>query len=306
MSEERTTYRLVTRPDFDGLVSAVLLRHVALVDRFDFVQPRDVEEARIALGPDDVTSNLPFVPAVHLAFDHHLSERLRLTETPGNCIIDAAAPSAARVIWEHYGADAFPGHWDEMMQAVDKADTAQFTEEDVLHPGGWVLLGFLIDERSALEREGRFRVPMSTLFRDLIEYCSKHGIDEMFALPDIRERVIHYFAGEKAFREQIERCAQVRDPVVVVDLRGESDVQPGNRFLIYALYPRCAYSVHLLVQDAGRVLVAVGRSIFNHSGNLNVAQLMLRFGGGGHHNAGTCEVEAERVDEVVAAVLAET
>ncbi|BCU05828.1 hypothetical protein [Allochromatium tepidum] len=152
MSDQK--FRLVTRSDFDGLVCAVLLKHLDLIDDITFVHPKDMQDGKIAISGRDITTNLPYVGGVHLAFDHHLSETLR-TGRHDNHIIDPDAPSAARVVWRHYGGhDAFPVAWDEMMAAVDKGDSAQFDQEEVLHPTGWVLLNFLMDARTGL---GRFR-----------------------------------------------------------------------------------------------------------------------------------------------------
>src|ERR671939_2047416 len=121
--------RLVTRSDFDGLVCAALLKQLGMLDDILFVHPKDVQDGNVELTDRDITTNLPYVPGVHLAFDHHASETERLEGLPGNLIIDPDARSAARVVYDHFGgAIAFPEISDEMMDAVDKADSAQFTQ----------------------------------------------------------------------------------------------------------------------------------------------------------------------------------
>ena len=301
MSDEANKYCLVTRSDFDGLVSAVLLKHLDLIDDIRFAEPRDVQEGRVQISGKDITSNLPFVADAHLAFDHYLSESLRHENRYENLVIDPQAPSAARVVYEHYGGnDAFPANWDSMMEAVDKGDSAQFTKEEVLYPEGWVLLNFIVDTRSGVEQVGDFRVSGEQLMKDLIDYCGKHGIDEMFALPDVRERSIKYFEHEKPFKAQLLRCAKVRENVIVLDLRTEETIHPGNRFMVYALHPDCNISVLAIPASApGRTVLAVGKSIFNRTSKTDVAASMLRYGGGGHQNAGACEVGNERVDAVL-------
>ncbi|NEX23557.1 exopolyphosphatase [Thiorhodococcus mannitoliphagus] len=293
-------FRLVTRSDFDGLVCAVLLKHLELIEDIKFVHPKDMQDGLIEISDKDITTNLPYVDGVHLAFDHHSSETLRVGQRD-NHIIDPDAPSAARVVWRHYGGhDAFPTGWDEMMEAVDKGDSAQFTQEEVLDPKGWVLLNFLMDARTGLGRFREFRISNYSLMMDLIDYCKDHGIEQILALPDVKERVDLYFEQEPKFKEQIQRCATVHDNLVVLDLRGEETIWAGNRFVIYALFPQCNISIHVLwgLKQQNTVF-ATGKSIFDRGSRTNVGELMLAYGGGGHHAAGTCQVENARAAQVL-------
>ncbi len=85
-------FRLVTRSDFDGLVCAALLKHLGMLDDVKFVHPKDVQDGKVELGPGDITTNLPYHPDVHIAFDHHHSETLRVEGRPANHVI-VPAPS---------------------------------------------------------------------------------------------------------------------------------------------------------------------------------------------------------------------
>jgi hypothetical protein len=298
MSAEK--FRLVTRSDFDGLVCAVLLKHLDLIDDIKFVHPKDMQDGKVDITDRDITTNLPYVKGVNLAFDHHLSETIR-NEKVDNHIIDPDAPSAARVVWKYYGGhDAFPVEWDEMMDAVDKGDSAQFTQDEVLNAEGWVLLNFLMDARTGLGRFREFRISNYALMMDLIDYCKNHSIEEILDLPDVKERVELYFEQEAKFKEQIQRCATVHDNLVVLDLRHEEQIWAGNRFMIYALYPQCNISIHVLwgLKQQNTVF-ATGKSIFDRSAKTNVGELMLQYGGGGHHAAGTCQVENDRAESVL-------
>ncbi len=293
-------FRLVTRSDFDGLVCAVLLKHLKLINTIQFVHPKDMQDGKIDITANDITTNLPYVDGVHLAFDHHLSETLR-NQQHDNHIIDPDAPSAARVVWRHYGGHAaFPIEWDEMMAAVDKGDAAQFDRDEVLHPTSWVLLNFLMDARTGLGRFREFRISNYNLMMDLIDYCKSHGINDILALPDVKERVDLYFEQEARFKEQIQRCATQYDNLVVLDLRHEETIWAGNRFMIYALFPQCNISIHVLwgVKQQNTVF-AVGKSIFDRSSKTNIGELMLQYGGGGHHAAGTCQVDNHNAENAL-------
>ena len=81
-------YRLITRSDFDGLVCAVLLNELELIDDIKFVHPKDMQDGKIEVTDRDISTNLPYVPGIHLAFDHHESETLRNTgERPNHIIL---------------------------------------------------------------------------------------------------------------------------------------------------------------------------------------------------------------------------
>ena len=296
-------YRLITRSDFDGLVCAVLLNEMELIDEIKFVHPKDMQDGKIDVGPNDITTNLPYVPGAYLAFDHHLSETIR-NGKHRNHIIEVDAPSAARVVYNHYGAkDAFPRITDDMMEAVDKADSAQYHRDDILDPKGWVLLNYLMDARTGLGRFRNFRISNYALMMDLIEYCRDHTIDEILTLPDVQERVELYFAHVEPAREQIRRCATVRGNLVVLDLRGEETIHATNRFMVYALFPQCNISIHVMwgMQKQNTVL-ACGKSILDRGSKTNVGELMLTYGGGGHMAAGTCQIANDAADVTLAAL----
>jgi nanoRNase/pAp phosphatase (c-di-AMP/oligoRNAs hydrolase) len=299
-------YRLVTRSDFDGLVCAMLLKELDLLEEVLFVHPKDMQDGKVACSSRDITTNVPYVAGVHLAFDHHLSEMTRVKERPANHIIDPEAMSAARVVYDHYGGAArFPRINEEMMAAVDKADAAQFTRDEILDPTGWVLLNYLMDPRTGLGRFRDFRVSNYQLMMALIDFCLAHTIDEILALPDVAERVALYREHEPKAKEQILRCSTVHGNVVVLDLRGEETIWPTNRFAIYALRPACNISIHVMwgLKKQNTVL-AIGKSILDRSSKTNVGELALSYGGGGHAAAGTCQVENAEADAVLAAVVA--
>lgn len=301
---EGKRYRLVTRSDFDGLVCAMILKELGLIDDIKFVHPKDMQDGKIEITDRDITTNLPYVEGVHLAFDHHLSETLRVGKRD-NHIIHPDAPSAARVVYDYYGGAAkLPRISEEMMLAVDKGDSADFTIGEVLAPTGWNLMNFIMDARTGLGRFRDFRISNYQLMMELIDYCVDHTIEEVLALPDVRERTDLYFDHEPKFTQQIQRCATVRGKVVVLDLRDEETIYAGNRFMIYALYPDVTVSIHAMRGFQNQnVVYAVGKSIFNKSSPSNIGKLMLEYGGGGHQAAGTCQIDHEMAAEVLEALV---
>lgn len=310
-------YRLVTRSDFDGLASAVLLRELDLIDDIRFVHPKDMQDGTIEISDRDIITNLPFVAGCHLCFDHHLSETFRTTGQAraadgstgrANHIIKPNADSAARVVWEHFGgANRFPRHLDAMMTAVDKADAARFSREDVLNPQGWDLLAFLMDARTGLGRFREFRISNYQLMMaliDLIDLSRSGDVGQVLDHPDVRERAELYFSHADRFRAQLERCGTVAGNVVILDLRGEETIWAGNRFMVYAVYPQCSISVHVMWGlERRNTVLAVGKSIFGPTPGLELGPLLLHYGGGGHANAGTCQVPNEEAGRVLGEIV---
>lgn len=297
-------FRLVTRSDFDGIVCAVLLAELDMIDEIKFVHPKDMQDGIVDISDRDITTNLPYVEGVHLAFDHHHSESVRVGDKE-NYINDAAAPSAARVVYEYYGGKHnFANIGDDLMEAVDTGDSAQFELEDVLNPKRWSLLNFLMDARTGLGRFRDFRISNYQLMMDLIQYCRQHTIEEILWLPDVKERVDIYFENEQRAKDQIQRCATVHGNLVVLDLRNEEKIWPTNRFMIYALFPQCNISIHVIPGKGNlNQVFAIGKSIFDRSSNTNVGELCLKFGGGGHAAAGTMQVATEHTDIILGEVL---
>ncbi|MCR5632791.1 MAG: exopolyphosphatase [Eubacterium sp.] len=292
--------RLVTRSDFDGLVCAMLLKELDLVDEIKFVHPKDVQDGKVELSENDITTNLPFDKRVGLAFDHHESELLRNKpeEYEGKYIIEGDAKSAARVVYNYYGgAEKFKRVSEEIMLAVDKGDSADFTEDEILHPIGWVLMNFLMDARTGLGRFRDFRISNYELMMELIDYCVDHDINQVLELPDVKERVDMYFEQQELFVEQLKRITKIHDKVAVIDLRNEETIYTGNRFMVYALWPEVEISVHVAWGFRKQnTAVMIGKSIINKSSNFNIGELCLSYGGGGHANAGTCQLENDVVD----------
>ena len=294
-------YRLITRSDFDGLVCAVLLKEIDLIGDIKFVHPKDMQDGTILISDNDIITNLPYIKGVHLAFDHHLSETIRLDEIPENCIIDPEAPSAARVVYEHYGgAERFDNISDVLMEAVDKSDSGQFVKDEILNPEGWVLLNYLMDSRTGLGRFKDFRISNYHLMVQLIEYCSDHTVDQILDLPDVKERVDMYMEHQESAKEQIKRCTVIEKNIGVLDLRGEEIIYATNRFMIYALMPEINISMHAMWGlNKLNTVFAVGKSVLNRTSKTNIGPLMLEYGGGGHEATGTCQIKNDEADAVL-------
>jgi len=297
-------FRLVTRSDMDGLVCAVILKQLDLIDDITFVHPKDMQDGKITITANDIVTNLPYCKEAHIVFDHHESEMVR-NEKADNHIIIADAPSAARVVYDYYGGkEKLPNISELMMAAVDKADAAQFSIDEILHPEGWELLSFIMDSRTGLGRFRDFRISNYQLMMDLIDYCIDHDIEDIMKLPDVIERTDLYKSYEDKFRMQLEECSVMYNNLIVLDLRDEEIIYPGNRFIMYAVNPEINISIHVLngFQNQNTVF-AIGKSIVNRNSKTNIGELCLKYGGGGHHAAGTCQIDNDKAEEVLAELI---
>ena len=297
-------YRLVTRSDFDGLVCAAILKELNLIEEIKFVHPKDMQDGVIEITGNDITTNLPYVDGVKIAFDHHESETIRVGEQI-NHIIDPNAPSAARVVYDWFGGkEKMPRIGDDLMIAVDKGDSADFNKDEVLNPQGWNLMNFLMDARTGLGRFREFTISNYQLMMELIDKCVEMPIEDILKLPDVEERVSLYVEHENKAKEQIESCASVHKNVIVLDLRNEETIWAANRFLIYAMFPDTNISIHVMWGlKKQNTVFAVGKSIFDRSSKTNVGELMLSMGGGGHQAAGTCQVPNDQAEGVLQSLI---
>jgi len=284
----------------DGLVCAVILKQLNLIDNIKFVHPKDMQDGKIKITSNDIVTNLPYCKEAYMVFDHHESETIR-NEKADNHVIVANAPSAARVVYDYYGGKVkLPNISELMMNAVDKADAAQFSVDEILHPEGWELLSFIMDSRTGLGRFRDFRISNYQLMMDLIDYCIDHDIDDIMQLPDVVERTELYKSYEDKFRMQLEDCSIMYNNLIVLDLRDEEVIYPGNRFIMYAVNPEINISIHVLngFQNQNTVF-AIGKSIVNRNSNTNIGELCLNYGGGGHQAAGTCQIDNDKAEVIL-------
>lgn len=285
--------RLLTRSDFDGLVCAVFLTEVGIVDDYKFVHPKDIQSHVVEVTADDVLANIPYHPDCGMWFDHHQSEedrvRIKDLDFKGASHI---ADSAAVVIWEYYGGEeTFGQKFNELLQAVNKVDSARLTREEIVAAQGWILLAFIMDPRTGLGYFKDFRISNYQLMMDMIQYCRTRSVQEILEIPDVKERVDLYFKQQDLFKDMLKRCCRIDGNLIITNLLEESTIYCGNRFLVFGIFSE--QNIELRVQwgkNKGNIVFACGHSVINQTSKTNVGKLMLKYGGGGHARVGTCQI----------------
>ncbi len=291
--------RLLTRSDFDGLACAAILKEVGVIDSWKFVHPKDIQDGIVEVTKNDVLANIPYAKGCAMWFDHHSSEGERVVDNDFEGAV-GRSPSAARLIYNYYNGEEKLPHLRQMVEGVDVVDSGNLSIGDILYPKGWVLLGFIMDPRTGLGRIRNFRISNYQLMEALIEACQTMKIDQILNLPDVKERVEVYHSQESAFKQMIKEYTTVEENVIVTDLRGIDPIVPGNRFMIYSIYPNQNISIWIVDgREQKNCVFAVGHSIINRTSVTNVGSLMLKYGGGGHPMVGTCQVPYADADRVM-------
>ncbi len=291
--------RLLTRSDFDGICCAVLLKELGLMEEMVYAHPKDLQDGKIPVKQNDILANVPFVPGCGLWFDHHSSEIERNCSKDHYEGLSKAAPSAARVISDYYGAEKF-SRFAELLAYVDRVDSAQLTEDEILNPTGWILLGFLCDPRTGLGYSKSYTISNLQFCRNLVDMVGEMSIDEILAHPDTKERVDFYFASTEKAKKFYKSCSWMDGPVVVSDFRIAGMAPPSSRFLVYSLYPDANISIRMIDGKGGEfVSFSVGYSILNRTATVDIGSLMLKYGGGGHKTVGTCQVPYEEAEDAL-------
>jgi nanoRNase/pAp phosphatase (c-di-AMP/oligoRNAs hydrolase) len=265
-----------------------------------------MQDGKVDVTDRDIIANLPYNPKAHMVFDNHASEVERLKEKPANLVLDPDAPSAANVIYRHFGGETrFPKISKELLATTDKIDSAKVSQDEILNPKGWVLLGFLMDNRTGLGRHRGFRITNFQLMMDLIEILRQNdNIEDILRHHDVAERVRLYAEHSKLARHQIIKCEQIKEKLVVLDFRHETEIYSTNRFMVYAMHPEVNISMHVMPGKAGvNTVFAVGKSVLNRSAQVDVGKLMLEYGGGGHKAVGTCQIDNDKAEQVKAELI---
>jgi oligoribonuclease NrnB/cAMP/cGMP phosphodiesterase (DHH superfamily) len=286
-------FNVLTRADLDGLVCAVILKNTEDIDKIRFSEPKFVQDKEIDVFPNDIITNLPYDPRCAMWFDHHIAN-VRPKEFKGAFKV---APSAARVVYDYYLPN-FPQlkKYEQLMYHTDRIDAADLTYDEVLEPQGYLLLSMTID--------GKYHDD-EPYWLKLIDLLVEKPIQEIMNDPDVKAKVERFSKEDLEFRQLVRDHSRMEKNVLVTDLRNVEKLPNGNRYYVYAFQAATNISMRLTpdLERPGYVSIGVGYNIFNKTANVNVGELMKKYGGGGHKAVGSCKVKADDVDKIVKEML---
>ncbi len=286
--------RIITRPDFDGVVCAVLLYNVLDISKpVEWIEPYEIENERDKIKEGDIITNLPYIDNCSLWFDHHYSNQI---EKPFNGAFKLA-PSAAGVIYEHY-KNKFSRDFSELVRETDKFDSANFSIDEVLHPENhpYVMLGFTISGRN---KEDAF------YWNKVVELLGKHDIEKVLTDHDVQKKCAILIEENRKYENHLKEYTTDQKNVTITDFQSFAIEPKGNRFLVYSLFPETHVNVKIRFHKTNRekVIVSLGQNIFDQNNKVNLGHLVSKYGGGGHHGAGSCSFHISEADEKIAEII---
>ncbi len=288
--------RIVTRPDFDGIVCAVLLRRAENIDTdIYWVEPGEIQSGKVHVQKGDIIANLPYVQGCDLWFDHHVSNKIH-RDIKGAFDI---APSAAGLVYQYYQTRGkLDNRYDELVQNTDIIDAALLNQDQVRHPEKYpyILLSMTIKNQAYKDR------PYWDFLLDLL---METPVRKILEVPEVKKRCDGVIKENTAFESHLIQHTKIRHKISVTDFRPLDPVPEGNRFLTYSLFPESIASVRIRFAgpDRNQVQLSVGHSIFNKQCSVNIGKLLARFGGGGHSGAGGCTLDPGTADQKIEQIL---
>lgn len=283
--------RIITRPDFDGVVCAVLLKEVfGETAPIIWTQPNEIQRGAFEVTPHDIVANLPLSGDVELWFDHHVSNQ---TDHPHKGVF-RIAPSAAGLVYEYFKDKLHP-RFDELVHQADKIDSAQLTLDEILHPENYpyVLLSMTIFTRQDSDN-AYCDLLVERLRKDIISDVLNHSL--------VRQKCDKAVANNKAYEKLLKQHTSVTEKVSISDFRSLASIPDGNRFLVYCLFPEAVVNAKLY-SDGPYIVIKLGHSIVNRGCNVNVGQLLSNYGGGGHKGAGACRLAPDQADKYITDII---
>ncbi len=281
---------------------AVILREVGEAEEVCFVHPKDIQDGSVKVTADDVLAGVPFVKGCKLWFDNHSSESERVADESYDGAF-GVAPSAARLIYDYYNGESKMPHLAPVLDGLDNINTGNLSIDDILYPREYSMLGFVLDPRTGLERHSMSCTYQELMYK-LVEDLPNRGINEVLQLPYIKERIDLYTNSKKQFKEMLKQHTQTKKQAIVTDLRDVDDIVPGNRFMVYTLYPSKNISLWIVKGKLPNTCaISMGHSVINRNSDVNVGSIMLRYGGGGHPMVGGCQVPEDKADAVIGELL---
>ena len=291
--------RIVTRPDFDGVVCAVLLKKAIKIDKdILWVEPSEIQQGKINISENDIMANLPYSPDCGLWFDHHISNK------PANDFKGAfdIAPSAAVVIYKYYqNKNKLDNKYDELIFNTDIIDSADLNIDQIKYPEKYpyLLLSMTIQNLDYQDIE---------YWNRLVSLLMKTDIDGVIADPEVQLRCKKVVKENLALEKHLIENTKVINKISITDFRPLDVVPQGNRFLIYSIFPESIASIKLRYdtpQKLGESLehknvqLSIGHNIFKKECKVNIGNLLAKFGGGGHAGAGGCTLKAKTADKIL-------
>jgi len=286
--------RIVTRPDFDGIVCAVLLSEALNIrEPVKWVEPSELQRGLVNIRKGDIIANLPYRDNCTLWFDHHYTNRI-FRSFRG---VFKIAPSAAGLIYKYY-KDHLKRDYRELVAATDKIDAADLTLDQVLQPEkyNYILLSMTVFNGDD---------SCEPYWNKLVELIGKYDIQRVLDEPEVKQRCETVIQQNMQYTVILKENTRLEKNVSITDFRHLSHTPLGNRFLVYSLFPDSYVNIRIRHEEKDREMIAVsvGHSIFNPGCKVNAGLLLAEFGGGGHRGAASTRFPVSKAETYLPQII---
>jgi hypothetical protein len=286
--------RIVTRPDFDGVVCAVLLYDILdISEPTIWIEPYEMKFGNEHIRKGDIITNLPYVENCSLWFDHHYSNRI---DKPFEGVFKIA-PSAAGIIYEHYN-NRFTKDFSELIKETDKIDSAEFSMDEVLNPEKYpyIMLYFTLSGRNKADEN---------YWNKVVYLLSEYDILKVNNDPEVKKKINVIIEQDREYKNYLKNYTTKKMHLTITDFRSLQAEPKGNRFLVYSIFSDSFVNIKLRYDKINKekVIVSLGQNIFNRKGKVHLGHLVSRYGGGGHSGAGSCHFHISEADDRITEII---
>jgi len=286
--------RIVTRPDFDGVVCTALLMEIFdITEPTLWVEPVKINKGEVEIKEGDIIANLPFDKRCSWWFDHHFTNSVN-TDFKGEFRL---AHSAAGIIYDYFKKD-FTKNYDKLVRETDRIDSARLTMEEILLPKNnpYVMLSFTIKGNDH---------DSESYWNKIVDFLRTMEIEDIIKEEEVRERINLEVENDLRYKEFLLKYSTVEDGVSITDFRSLDSIPSGNRFLVFSLFPDTHVNIKVRYEDGeiGDVIMSISHSIFNRKCRVHCGKIVAGFGGGGHFGAGSCSCSEDIYESSIDSII---
>ncbi len=291
--------RIVTRGDFDSLISSVLLSLAYDIDDVKITNPAEIQECKFAITSDDIIANLPYHSDCGVWFDHHINEDSVAHKIDfKGCF--KIAPSCSRVIFDYLEDVQETRRFEKVVKIADLIDSATLTVESIKNPHGWYILDRTLNAFDPKGRLGDFR----EYFIKLLQWIKTSPLSSILISDEVQARIEHVRSEHKLFINALQECSTVDKNVIITDSRSLRYFPNGNRFQIYTLFPNQNVSASIFNRrGTDTSVIFCGHNIFNRGCKTDINELMHKYNGSGRMTAGSCVVPSAEADNILKEIV---
>ncbi len=278
--------RLITHRDFDGMVSAILLKQMEQIDKIIFTTPNVIYRNKIYISKHDIISDLPYNKKCGMWFDHHITNKNNLN-IKGSFSLEK---SCAQVIYNYY-ENPYLDKYKELIEATNTIDSAEYEIQDILDPKSYILIAF-----SCIVIENPWETDKYLL--KMVDWLSTKTPEEILEIPEVKENAEKILQDIEFYKDIITAWTVVEDnKFFVLDMRNGRKASKIGKFLVHALHSKIPFGLIIYESERNPELIKINVSynMFRKDVDteFNAGEYAKEFGGGGHKRVGVFNIKGK-------------